>query len=299
MDDAVVITGCGWVTSRAAGSASEVLAAVRKADALPPGHHRVPAELLDAGPPLPTDLAEEADVRLAARAVQLACADAGRSVESLVGERTALVLGCSQAGQGGMIAFANEVREQSARFVSPIHFPQTVGNYPAGAVGRAFHIRGVNLTLACGVTSGLEAIGEAARLLAEGAADVAIAGGLDVFTEPLARALGAEHPVLADSACVLILERAGKSQQRPGAAWRWGGLRRVSPGGWSSPKGATQVQAGCGVRGVPDVVELTGWSGAASGAAALAVARASADGTHVHALAPGEGGWWAVAELRA
>ena len=56
-----------------------------------------------------------------------------------------------------MIRFAEEVRAQSPRFVSPIHFPETVGNYLAAALARGFGFRGPNLTLA-GDSAGMEAV---------------------------------------------------------------------------------------------------------------------------------------------
>ena len=69
---------------------------------------------------------------IAAIALSYAMESAKWSTEHYADDRVGLVLGHALAGQLGMIQFANDVREQTARFVSPIHFPQTVGNFISG-----------------------------------------------------------------------------------------------------------------------------------------------------------------------
>jgi 3-oxoacyl-(acyl-carrier-protein) synthase len=295
VSNSAVITGCGWVTPFGAGAAR----AFRAARSQPAGHLTVPAEFLNGGPALPEDLATELAVRLGARAVQLACEEAQLPLESLAGERTGLVIGSGLAGQGGMIDFANEVREQSARFVSPIHFPQTVGNYPAGAIGRAFHIRGVNTTISCGAAAGLEAVAEGARQIAADAADVMIVGGLEVFSDALARALEKDHEGLSDSACFFVVESAERASSRgikPLAIWR--GLRRMPTASANDVHDPMILSsAGCAVSGAHDVVRDFGWGLAASGAQALAYLLVSPAGPRSCAAAAGDGEWFAMAEI--
>jgi 3-oxoacyl-(acyl-carrier-protein) synthase len=163
---------------------------------------------------------------MTAAALTHACRDASLEVESLAGERVGLILGCGLAGQLGMIGFANEVRQQSPRFVSPIHFPQTVGNYIAGALARGFHIRGPNMTVASGPASGLDAIVEGCDHVLNGRADVVFAGGTEQLSQTLAEGLAEAGVFLSEGACLFVLEASDAATARGAEALatvvRWG-----------------------------------------------------------------------------
>lgn len=149
-NNAIVVTGCGWVTPFSAGSVADVLTAAETSRGLQParsspraetsGSHgddlywAVPDDMLGDYPGLSKEIKLDKGAWITAAAWEHARQQAGLQAESLNTERLGLVLGCGLAGQSGMIDFANEVRQQSPRFVSPIHFPQTVGNYIAGAL---------------------------------------------------------------------------------------------------------------------------------------------------------------------
>ncbi|NOS99711.1 MAG: hypothetical protein HOP29_03700 [Phycisphaerales bacterium] len=216
-DTEIAIQGCGIVTPFAAGPACDVLSRA----GLPPqppesGYWPVPDSTLDRYPSLDDELKRERAGWIAAAALLYACEDARLSLDQFKPDRICLVIGCTFSGQLGMLQFADEVRQQSARFVSPIHFPQTVGNYVAGALSRAFKIQGPNLTVADGPTSGLSAVRTACDLLAEDAADVAIAGGAETLSDTIVRGLtagphrGPGAPAPAEGACLYVLRRADR-----------------------------------------------------------------------------------------
>lgn len=216
-ETAIVITGCGWVTPAKAGNIGAVLPALRDG-----GVHRVPVQdywgvpdaMRQEHPHLAAELVANKAAWMAAVALEYACRDASLLLEGMPPERRALVLGCAAAGQQGMIDFANEVRQQSPRFVSPLHFPQTVGNYISGAMARAYGIRGHNSTLACGAASGLHTILEARNILLAGRADVVIAGGADALSSELARGLPRPPSPASEGACLFVMERAADAQAR-------------------------------------------------------------------------------------
>lgn len=196
----ILITGCGWVTPFASGCARDVVAALRKlpadiapcvASPAPPTDRflSVPGADLQAFPDIPKEIRSDKGAWMTAVAIEFALRDAGLDRKSIPPERLGLVLGCALAGQIGMIQFAGEVREQSPRFVSPINFPQTVGNFIAGAIARGYDVRGPNLTLAAGTASGLDAVCEGCSLLQAGRADVLLAGGTDALTDTLVSAV--------------------------------------------------------------------------------------------------------------
>ena len=216
-EDTVVISGCGWVTPFAAGAIHDVLRGLagRRTTAPERGSHwNVPDDVLADFTDLPAECKRDRGVWIAAVALDLARRSADLEPDTVAGARTGMVLGCALAGQLGMIDFAEDVREQSTRFVSPIRFPQTVGNYIAGALARTFGIRGPNTTLACGAASGLAAIIEGCSLLRTGAADVVFAGGVESISEPLARALNEAGKALSEGACVFTMERFGNAERR-------------------------------------------------------------------------------------
>jgi len=222
----IAVTGCGWVTPAGSGEPREVLNALAARIGRPPecAYRAIPEAELEQHPEFGQELREDKTSWVTAVAFKTALRQAGLDPAKLVPERAAFVLGNAFAGQMGMIGFAEEVRRQSARFVSPIHFPQTVGNYAAGAIARAFSVRGPNITLASGPASGLDAIIEACGLLEAMLADVAVAGGVETLSDELVTGLdrsppgpaGADRAILSEGACLLTLERREDAARRGG-----------------------------------------------------------------------------------
>lgn len=209
----VAMTGCGWVTPRVAGRIEDVLTVYSGAHDPPKvAYEPIPQAIFDQFPKLPMEAVKEPPVRLAAIALEIACAQAG--INQIPSDRKSLVVGCALAGLGGMIDFANDVREQSPRFVSPIRFPQTVGNYICGALARCYDFRGPASTIACGSASSLEAIREAASWLVSGQADFVVAGGCETLSPPIVEALDLPEVRFADGACFFVLERESDAARR-------------------------------------------------------------------------------------
>lgn len=248
-DNGVVITGCGWVTPEAAGNIDDVLAAMPEgpADQAVPSFRAVTTDRLATEIDLPKELVADHGAHIAAVALLHACRDARLDLSDVNATRVGVVIGCGLAGQEGMIRFAEEVREQSPRFVSPIHFPQTVGNYIAGALARGFHITGPNLTLAGGPRLGLDTVLEAMNLIQSGQADVLVAGGVDTFSPRTARSFSPPDTRPADGACLLVLESCRHAAMRhapvraalslcerdpgpAGASWPRATVARAAPG---------------------------------------------------------------------
>lgn len=212
----VVIAGCGWVTPTAAGTIAEVLRSGPEASSAPPpaGYRPISDDLLEEYPGLSVELRGDKGAWVTAIALEHAIRDAALEPGALEPERVGMVLGCGLAGQLGMINFANQVRDQTGRFVTPINFPQTVGNYIAGALARGYDIRGPNVTLASGSASALDAIIEGCEFIAGGNADVVFAGGTDTLSPDLARGLAEPEVILSEGACLFVLERGDRPAGR-------------------------------------------------------------------------------------
>jgi len=283
----VVITGCGWITPFHAGPSREIIA--QSPGAAPPGNQpwwSIPRDDRPAFLDLPAECAQDDLAFLPAAALRIARKDAGFDDDrpSPPSERVGLVLGAALAGQAGMIDFADDVRAQSPRFVSPIRFPQTVGNFVAGALARGFDIRGPNLTLANGIASGLDAIIEAAALLRSKQADLVYAGGSERWTSALTLGMTRPGTMLSDGVCLFALQREDDARRRKAPV-----RARIVPDGSKSDMATAFALTSCaGVR-EPGAVWIEAWIGhcmAALGAAAVAAGIEAASGAVVPYLDP-------------
>ncbi len=276
-EDAVALTACGWVTPFAVGGITEVLSAGPSAELQKDenGTYSAVSGLDDTVSGLSTEVKRDHGALMAAVALELARRGAKLTAEDYSAERTGLVLGVALAGQMGMIKFAEEVRQQTARFVTPIHFPQTVGNYISGALARAYGIRGPNSTIAGGVASGLDAIKEAARLLADGEADVVLAGGVEQLSEELAAGLAQPGTRLSEGVCLFVLERTRHVQNRGGT------ILATLAGDEDADKAVIHATAGFVEDGAIAIGQWVGDCLGALSAAAVAASIGAAEGARV------------------
>lgn len=215
--ESIVITGCGWVTPFAIGNTEGILSAACTGSGragVTNSHQSVLVSELDRYSEASKELRSDKTAWMAAVAWDAAFKDASLDPSTINGNRLGLVMGCALAGQQSMVNFADEVRQQSARFVSPIHFPHTVGNYAAGALARAKGIRGPNVTFASGIQTSLRAVIEGFLLLDEGAADVIACGGCDALSREMAVAFGQPDTTLSECACFVTLERVDHARRR-------------------------------------------------------------------------------------
>ncbi len=293
-EDAVVLSGCGWVTPFACGSIAEVLtaASTQEISVCSGGYWGVPDATVEAYATLSKELRRDKGAWLTAVAVEHALRSASLDLADFDMSRVGLVLGCGLAGQIGMIEFANEVRGQTPRFVSPIHFPQTVGNYIAAALARGYQLRGPNVTLAGGLASGIDAMIEACRLVVSGRADVVIAGGTERLSEELALGMSEPGVVLSEGACLFVLERAEHAAGRGVKPLAFVSGMGASGGGDREPgdAGSSCLVSTAGVAKADGVFieACIGRCIGAGGAAAVAAAIAAASGLAVPVSPKGE-----------
>lgn len=125
-------------------------------------------------------------VQLALAAAQLAVEDSGLSEEELRGERTGTVIG---SGIGGIKTFEDQSRvmfERDASRVSPMFVPMMIANMATGHVAMKFGATGPSSTVVTACATGTGAVGDAARYIQLGLADVMIAGGTEAAVTELA-----------------------------------------------------------------------------------------------------------------
>ncbi len=123
-----------------------------------------------------------------AAAVQ-AVRDAGLPTGESLGEEEACRIGCIiGSGIGGLPMIEQthaELTNRGPRRISPFFVPASIINMISGHVSMRFGFKGPNLAVVTACTTGLHCIGEAARKIEYGDADVVIAGGAESTVSPL------------------------------------------------------------------------------------------------------------------
>jgi 3-oxoacyl-[acyl-carrier-protein] synthase II len=124
-------------------------------------------------------------ILLALGAAQQALADSGLRVTPESAERTGVAIGTGIGGlqtlSEGLLALASG----GPRRVSPFMIPMTIGNMAAGYVAIRHGLRGPNLCHVSACSSGSHSIGESARMIERGDADVMLAGGTEAAAVPI------------------------------------------------------------------------------------------------------------------
>ena len=120
-----------------------------------------------------------------AAAVQ-AIEDAGLQLTEEVREVTGVVLGCGLGNLGSTIEGASVLNERGPKRLSPFFIPMMLADSPAATISISQGLRGPNMAIATACAAGNNALGEAAKMIQRGAADVMLAGGAEAPILPLA-----------------------------------------------------------------------------------------------------------------
>ncbi|HTJ24888.1 MAG TPA: beta-ketoacyl-[acyl-carrier-protein] synthase family protein [Candidatus Limnocylindria bacterium] len=154
-------------------------------------------------------------------------------------ERTAVVVGATMGGVPLLAQAQGELEGRGAQHVTPRLMALVIPNMAAAAIALRWKLHGPQLAIATACASSLDAIGRAARMIAQGEVDVALAGGSETLLTPvvatsleragaLARGDDPHHVslpfdtkrtgfVMADGCGIVVLERGADARAR-GAA---------------------------------------------------------------------------------
>jgi len=245
----VVITGIGPVT--ASGIGADALAAGLRSCRSPvadvtafdagPFRSHMAAEIPGFDPEAFMDAKQarrlDRFIHFTLGATRLAVDDASLDTESLDPARTAVEMG---SAMGGIAHAETQLRgfiEGGARHIDPRIATTTFAGAASCHVAIAYGFTGPNKTNAMSCAAGTIAIGEAARIIRDGGADVAIAGGVEAPLAPVCfgafssiRAMSTRNDaptescrpfdrdrdgfVMGEGACVLVLEAAEHARAR-------------------------------------------------------------------------------------
>jgi 3-oxoacyl-[acyl-carrier-protein] synthase II len=166
-----------------------------------------------------------------------AIADAGVQATEANAERIGVNIGSGIGGLPMIEEGARTLSEQGPRRISPFFIPGTIINMISGNVSIMYGFKGPNLAITTACTTSTHCVGESARLIAYGDADIMVAGGSESTVCPLAiagfssaRALstrnddpatasrpwdkGRDGFVLGEGAGVLVLEELEHAKAR-------------------------------------------------------------------------------------
>ncbi|MDJ0834692.1 MAG: beta-ketoacyl-ACP synthase II [Gammaproteobacteria bacterium] len=163
--------------------------------------------------------------------------DSGLEITEQNAERIGVAIGSGIGGLPGIERNRDAFVSGGARKISPFFVPSSIINMVSGNLSIMKGLKGPNISIVSACTTGAHNIGDAARMIAYGDADIMIAGGAEMATSPLgvggfaaARALStrnddpeaASRPwdvdrdgfVLGDGAGVVVLEEYEHAKNR-------------------------------------------------------------------------------------
>jgi len=163
--------------------------------------------------------------------------DAGLEVSEENADRIGVAIGSGIGGLPGIEKGAKQFLESGPRKLSPFYVPSNIINMISGNLSIKYGLKGPNIAIVTACTTGTHNIGDAARIIEYGDADVMVAGGAEMATSPTglggfaaARALStrnddpeaASRPwdrdrdgfILSDGAGVVVLEEYEYAKQR-------------------------------------------------------------------------------------
>ena len=170
-------------------------------------------------------------------AAKEAITDAGLEVTAENAERIGVAIGSGIGGLWGIEKGYQAFIDGGPRKISPFFVPSNIINMVSGNVSIMYGMKGPNIALVSACATGAHNIGDAARIIMYGDADVMVAGGAEMATSPsglggfaAARALStrndnpktASRPwdkdrdgfVLSDGAGVIVLEEYEFARKR-------------------------------------------------------------------------------------
>ncbi len=124
-------------------------------------------------------------IHFAMAATHLALEHAGLPLQVPEPDRTGVVIGVGMGGLQTLEEAVDVIREKGPSRVSPFTIPKLIINMAPGHVSMLTGARGPNLSSVSACATGAHSVGDAARLIAMGDADVMIAGGSEATVTAL------------------------------------------------------------------------------------------------------------------
>jgi 3-oxoacyl-[acyl-carrier-protein] synthase II len=150
---------------------------------------QIAAEVKNFDPSLAVDAKEarrfDTFILFAVEAARQALLDSGLTVTDENASRIGCAIGAGIGGLGHIERNRDAFVEGGPRKISPFFIVGCIVNMAPGLVSMKFNLQGPNISVVTACTTGSHNIGEAARMIAYGDADVMLAGGVEMVTTEL------------------------------------------------------------------------------------------------------------------
>jgi len=124
-------------------------------------------------------------IHFAVAASDYALKDSGYKITEKNAERVGVQVGVGLGGLPAIEKYHNLYKERGVRKISPFFIPMVIANLASGQVSIHSGAKGPNTCVDTACATGTHSIGDAARLIQYGDADVMIAGGTESVITPL------------------------------------------------------------------------------------------------------------------
>jgi beta-ketoacyl-acyl-carrier-protein synthase II len=123
--------------------------------------------------------------QLGLAAANQALSDSNLTLDADTCLRTGVVLGCGMGNIGSAVEAIHTFNEKGALRMSPFFIPMMLADAPAATISIYNGLQGPNMAIATACAAGNNALGEAAKMIERGAADVMLAGGAEAPLIPM------------------------------------------------------------------------------------------------------------------
>ncbi len=196
MDRRVVITGLGLVTPLGVGveetwtalcEGKSGIAEITRFDAS--GFDtQISGEVKDFHPEdfLPKKEAKRIQlfIAYAVAASRMALEDSGLIIDSTNQNRVGVLTGCGLGGLQILEQTAAILKKKGPKRVTPFFIPMMIGNMAPGMIAIYLGAKGPNSSIATACAAGTHAVGDAFKIIKQGAADAMITGGVESVITP-------------------------------------------------------------------------------------------------------------------
>ncbi|WP_331759723.1 beta-ketoacyl synthase N-terminal-like domain-containing protein [Streptomyces anulatus] len=181
--------------------------------------------------------------RLALRAAESALRDAALlDVEGAftgAADSTAVVVSTNLGNADSVCEAADTITQEGVTGLSPLGLPQTSSNVVASWVAIRYGLRGPNLTVCNGITSGLDALAWARNLISAHRATAVLVVGVEPANDVAAKLLGERS---TDAAVAVVLEPSDTAADR-------GARPRAAIAGYARARDLAEALATAGAAG--------------------------------------------------
>jgi len=140
----------------------------------------------------PKDYIDHKEIKKMDRFIQYAIActkmamdESGLEINSSNAERVGVIIGVGLGGLPAIEKYHDIYKERGVKKITPFFIPMLIANLASGHVSILTGAKGPNSCVVTACATGTHSIGEAARLIQYGDADVMIAGGTESVITPL------------------------------------------------------------------------------------------------------------------